>query len=257
MLKNLALAVFAVLATPALSQSNGLPVGGELLTGWREADGRHMSGLRLDLAPGWKTYWRAPGSGGIPPRFNWSGSRNLSHVEVMYPVPKVIDQNGVRAIGYDSDVVFPLVVTARDSAAPVLLRGEIEVGVCEEVCIPMTLLLTVTLPAEGTHDSSISQSMKNQPAQGGAFECEIAPIADGLRLRAATRNARLATQVAVIETSTPDVWVSPSEMSQNGSFLVAEVEMVPPSAQPFMLARSEVRMTLIGDGQAIELRGCR
>jgi len=257
MLRILALSAACLLATPAVSQNSGLPVDGELLPGWREADGRHMSGLHLELAAGWKTYWRAPGAGGIPPRFNWSGSNNLAHVEVMYPVPKVMDQNGLRSIGYDSDVVFPLVVTPRNASEAVALRGEIEVGVCEEVCIPMTLRLAVDLPAGGTYDASIGTSMMDQPERAGPFECEITPISDGLRLAAATKKARIQAQIAVIETSVPGVWVSPSDMSQDGTALTAEVEMVPPTAQPFALARGDVRMTLIGNGRAIELQGCR
>lgn len=216
-----------------------------------------MSGLTLTLAPGWKTYWRTPGAGGIPPRFNWSGSRNVAHVEVLYPVPKVMVQNGLTSIGYDSDVVFPLIVTTKDSSASVRLRAEIEVGVCEEVCIPMTLKLIGDLPAGGVFDASIGASLDNQPERGGRFDCEITPISDGLRLRAETRNASMNAEIAVIETSTPGVWVSPSDMKQNGKTLVADVEMVPPSAQPFALARGEVRMTLIGNGRAIEMQGCR
>ena len=256
MLRILAIAVFLSAGTAAIPQST-LPVEGTLLPGWREADGRHLSGLSLQLAPGWKTYWRAPGAGGIPPRFNWSGSGNLANVEVRYPVPKVIDQNGLRSIGYDRDVVFPLLVTARDAAKSVRLRAEIEVGVCEEVCIPMTLRLAADLPAGGAYDANIGASLDNQPRKGGSFDCDIAPIADGLRLRAKTGEASVEAQVAIIETASPDVWVSPSDMTQRGRTLVAEVEMVPPDAQPFALSRSEVRMTLIGDGEAIELQGCR
>ncbi|MGR3514841.1 MAG: protein-disulfide reductase DsbD domain-containing protein [Paracoccaceae bacterium] len=257
MLRFLALSVLCLWSSPALPQSSGLPVEGELLPGWREAGGRHMSGLALDLAPGWKTYWRAPGAGGIPPRFNWSGSKNLAHVEVMYPVPKVMDQNGLRSIGYDDDVVFPLIVTARDPSKPVSLRGAIEVGVCEEVCIPMTLNLAAILPTKGAHNGAIATSVENQPKQYGAFKCDISPISDGVRLRAHTVDARISAEITVIEVSAPGVWVSPSDTTQTGSELVAEVEMVPPNAQPFALSRQDVRMTLIGGGRAIEMQGCR
>ena len=41
----------------------------EVLPGWQTASGTQMAALRLTLAPGWKTYWRAPGEGGIPPAF--------------------------------------------------------------------------------------------------------------------------------------------------------------------------------------------
>lgn len=256
MLKNLVTSLAIAFGAPALGQSSGLPIEGELLSGWREASGEHISGVALRLAPGWKTYWRAPGAGGIPPSFNWSGSSNLASVEVLYPVPKVMVQNGLKSIGYDSDVVFPLIITAKDRTAPVRLRAEIEVGVCEEVCIPMTLRLSARLPARGSYDASIGNSLDNQPAQGGSFACEITPISDGLRLRAETDNARIRADIVVVETASPDVWVSPSVTVQKGRTLVANVEMVPPNAQPFALARSEVQMTLIGEGRAVEMKGC-
>jgi DsbC/DsbD-like thiol-disulfide interchange protein len=256
MLRFLAIAICVSAGTAAVAQST-LPVEGAILPGWREADGRHMSGLSLQLAPGWKTYWRAPGEGGIPPRFNWSGSENLADVEVRFPIPMVMDQNGLRSIGYDGDVIFPLLVTARDAGEPVRLRAEIEVGVCEEICIPMTLRLAANLPAGGAYDANIGASLESQPRQGGSFDCEIAPISDGLRLRATTGEASVRAEVAIIETAAPGVWVSPSDMTQSGTNLVAEVEMVPPDAQPFALSRSEVRMTLIGGGDAVEMQGCR
>lgn len=256
MLRSFTIAVCVSAGTAAVAQS-ALPVEGKILPGWREADGRHVSGLSLQLAPGWKTYWRAPGEGGIPPRFNWSGSENLADVDVRFPIPKVMDQNGVRSIGYESDVIFPLLVTARNAAKPVSLRAEIEVGVCEEVCIPMTLRLAADLPAGGAYDAGIGTSLENQPREGGSFECEIAPISDGLWLRATTAEASVRAEVAIIETAAPGVWVSPSDMTQSGRNLVAEVEMVPPDAQPFALSRSEVRMTLIGGGDAVEMLGCR
>ncbi|MEM7720614.1 MAG: protein-disulfide reductase DsbD domain-containing protein [Pseudomonadota bacterium] len=257
MFKTLSAILAMTAMSPAFAQSSGLPVDGTLLSGWREADGLHMSGLSLDLAPGWKTYWRAPGGGGIPPRFNWSGSENLESVDVRYPVPKIMVQNGLTSIGYDSDVVFPLVIKAKDRTAPVALQAEIEIGVCEEICIPMTLQLTAILPAAGAHHAGIADSLENQPAQAGAFDCEIAPIADGIRMRATTAGATFNAEIAVIETATPGVWVSPSDMTQSGQTLTAEVEMVPPNAKPFSLARSDVRLTLIGDGRAVEMRGCR
>src|SRR5215470_10644281 len=42
---------------------------------------RVQLGLEIKLAPGWKTYWRSPGEGGMPPRFDWSGSANLARIE--------------------------------------------------------------------------------------------------------------------------------------------------------------------------------
>ena len=50
----------------------------EVLPGWQTASGTQMAAIRLTLAPGWKTYWRAPGEGGIPPAFGWAGSQNIA-----------------------------------------------------------------------------------------------------------------------------------------------------------------------------------
>ncbi len=257
MLRSLCLALLVASTLSANAQSNGLPVDGSLLSGWREDDGRHMAGLSLKLAPGWKTYWRAPGAGGIPPQFNWSGSKNVATVQVLYPVPKVMEQNGLRSIGYDHDVVFPLVVTAHDPSKPARLQAEVEIGVCEDVCIPVSLRVEAKLPATGAFDPEIGESLENQARKGGSFDCEITPIADGLKLRATTNKANVKAEIVVIETGEPGVWVSASDSSQNGRNLVAVVEMVPPNAQPFALARSDVRMTLIGKSEAVEMQGCR
>lgn len=255
MFKWLVFSVLVAVSSPATAQTNGLPVDGNLLPGWREADGRHMSGLSLQLAPGWKTYWRSPGAGGIPPRFNWSGSQNLGSVQVVYPIPKVMLQYGLRSIGYDQDVVFPLIITAKDQSKPIRLRAEIEIGVCEEVCIPMVMQLSQVLPNGGTHDTAIADSLVRQPERHGAFSCEIEPISDGLRLKAALPS--IESEIVVLETREREVWVSAAEIKVTGSRRYAVVDMVPPNGQPFALARDGVRMTLIGNGRAIEMRGCR
>ena len=249
--------IAAILLLSGPASAGGDPASASILTGWREDGGRHVAGLSIRLAPGWKTYWRAPGEGGIPPRFNWSGSSNLAAVKVVYPVPRIIDQNGLRSIGYVSDVVFPLVVKARDASQPVNLRGEIEIGVCEEICIPLTLQVRAELPATGKRDQRIVAGLQNQPRAAGSFRCEITPIADGLRLTAAANLPVMPGEFAVIEPGEPGVWVSAAEMRRDAGRLIARVEMVPPSAQPFALARGKVRMTVIGNGQAVEMTGCR
>ena len=99
--------------------------------------------------------------------------------------------------------------------------------------------------------------IQNQPRRAGPFTCEIEPISDGLRLRAVSSAPGIRADIVVIEPGETGVWTSPSKTTRSGRQLVAEVEMVPPSAQPFALARSEIRMTVIGGGEAVEMLGCR
>lgn len=257
MLRCVITSFFLALSGAAQAQSFGEPAVGEILPGWREDGGRHMAGLSIKLSPGWKTYWRSPGDGGIPPQFNWSGSKNLKSVHVQFPVPQVMHHNGLQSIGYDRDVVFALVAHAADPSAPIALRGEIDIGVCEDVCIPMRLSVVGILPETGAPDTAIATSLSNQPVSNGMFACDIEPIADGLRLRATAPDPGIDAEVAVIEPGEPGVWTSRSAIKRQGDDLVTEVEMVPPTAQPFALARNNVRLTLIGNGGAVEMIGCR
>jgi len=228
----------------------------DFMPGWRDG-GTHVAGLSIQLAPGWKTYWRSPGDSGIPPRFNWSGSSNISDVQVRFPVPQIYDQYGMRSIGYENYVTFPLLITARDSTLPISLKGEVSIGVCEEVCVPVTLSVSTTLPAGGSYDQSLATLLDDKPEKGGRLTCEISPIADGLRMTAIASLPRLSgEEVAIIETGDPEVWVSPPIVERKGGKLSAEVEMVAPTAKPFALARSEVRMTVMANGRAIEMVGC-
>jgi DsbC/DsbD-like thiol-disulfide interchange protein len=77
------------LASPSLAQDLDDILQAKLRPGWRMENGLHMAALQLDMAPGWKTYWRQPGDSGIPPRFDFSQTEGLQAVEVFYPTPQI------------------------------------------------------------------------------------------------------------------------------------------------------------------------
>ena len=65
-MKMLALALpLLALGAAAPAQTAEDIVRLEILPGWETDTGTRMVGLRLVLAPGWKTYWRAPGNSGM------------------------------------------------------------------------------------------------------------------------------------------------------------------------------------------------
>ncbi|TCM83483.1 protein-disulfide reductase DsbD domain-containing protein [Rhodovulum steppense] len=233
----------------------------EILPGWQNADGTYMAGLKLRLAPGWKTYWRAPGDAGVPPRFDWSGSENMAGVRVHWPVPRVFTSNGLRTIGYEREVVLPLELTPREPGSPVELRARVELGVCQDICLPMELRLTGMLPAEGGAEA-IRAALDARPltareAKVGAVRCMVEPIRDGLRLTAEIEVGALgAGETVVFELPDPSIWVSEAEMARQGGRLVAQADLVPASGTPFALDRSELRITLLGERRAVDIRGC-
>lgn len=250
-------ALAALLALPVQAQvpDNVAEIG--IVPGWRDSDGRHVAGLSIRLAPGWKTYWRAPGEGGIPPVFNWSGSSNIAGVDIHYPVPEVFHQNGLRSIGYKDSVLFPLLIETHDGTGPIRLQGEIEIGVCEEICIPVTFRIAADLMPDRQHSQSLTAALNDQPDAGSPLRCEILPIADGLRVGVETDMVPMdGEEVAIVEAGESGLWISEAQVSRTGVTLRAEVEMVPPNAKPFALARSDVRLTILGGGRAVESLGC-
>ena len=126
------LAAACLLGAPGFAQS--LPdnlVRAELLPGWTTDSGAQMAALRLTLAPGWKTYWRAPGEAGIPPQFDWRASGNLAGVAYHWPRPQVFQINGLRTLAYRNELVLPIEFLPVDRGTAVKVSGTIDLGVCE------------------------------------------------------------------------------------------------------------------------------
>ncbi len=245
------------LAAPAQSLPPDL-VEASILPGWQTDHGTRMIALRLTLADGWKTYWRSPGDAGIPPEFDWAGSTNVKAVAFHWPVPDVFETNGMETIGYHRELVLPIEVTPADPSRPIHIRSEVDMGVCRDICVPTTATLSADLSGRGHSDPAIRAALADQPKTGGArASCSIDPIKDGLRVTARISAPRQgASEVVVMEPSGGDVWASPAEVIRDGNSLTAVSELVAPSGAPFALDRSGLRLTVLGEGRAVEVTGC-
>lgn len=241
----------------------GAPIAAELIEGWQQADGTRVSAIRLTLEDGWKTYWRVPGDAGIPPQFNWKGSRNMAGVEVQWPTPKVFDQNGFRSVGYSHQVILPLVISAKNAGKPVDLKLSMDIGVCADICVPENLTLSGTLEAQSaTPVPAIAAALAERPytaseAGAGNVTCSMAPSADGLNITATLQLPSTGgTEHVVIETGRDDVWVSDAVTNRAGNKLTATSEMVPLTAGALGVDRSAMRFTVLGSSYAVDLHGC-
>ncbi|MFN6952019.1 MAG: protein-disulfide reductase DsbD domain-containing protein [Albidovulum sp.] len=251
-------------AFPALAQElSANVISARLREGWRTASGTQMAALELKLAPGWKTYWRAPGEGGIPPQFDWRGSTNIGSVAFHWPKPEVFDLNGMRIFGYRDALVLPIEIRPAEPGQPVRVRAEIDLGVCKEICMPMTVAVTADLPSAGTPDPVIGAALANGPEPAAAagvtaVRCTAEPIRDGLRLTSHLAMPRLGPdEIAVVELADADVWVSPTRTQREGGELSATADLVPAEAKPFALDRSGVRITVFGAaGRVVDVQGC-
>lgn len=105
-----------------------------------------LAGLDLQLADGWKTYWKQPGDSGIPPSFDWSASENVAGVELRWPAPERFDAPGDITFGYGNGVLWPLRVVPEDASLPVTLRLSMYYGICSDICVPRQAELELVVP---------------------------------------------------------------------------------------------------------------
>jgi DsbC/DsbD-like thiol-disulfide interchange protein len=250
-------------AWSAMAQSMDDVVDVHVLPGWRAADGSHMAALHVVMQDGWKTYWRAPGEVGIPPRFDWRKSRNLANVDMIWPTPRITVDYGLLTIGYANQLVLPMRLTPVRSGRDVTLSGQIEIGVCREVCIPVTLDVAAKLPRGASdRDPRIAASLANQPysaSEAGVrrVACRVSPITDGLGLRAEIDMPRMgSSETAIVEVSDPKIWVAKTKTYRSGQKLVAETRLHHVEGRSFALDRSGIRLTVLASGQAVDIQGC-
>lgn len=139
-------------------------------------------GLEIELEPGWKTYWRAPGEGGLPPRFDWSGSANLSGIAVSWPAPKRFEIGGMESVGYASHVILPLEVKLARPGEALSVKLALRYAVCREICMLVEANLALDLPAaaqaggHSQHAAAIAQFQARVPRPGAEHGWRVAGI---------------------------------------------------------------------------------
>lgn len=259
-------ALLAFLPAARQAAAESLPPGlvrAELLPGWRLEDGRRMSALRLTLAPGWKTYWRSPGEAGISPVFDWQGSDNVGAVTLHWPRPQVFDLSGYRTLAYPGELLLPVEIRPARAGDPVTLRLSADIGICEEICVPVTIRAETALAETAAADPAITSALARLPADAAArglptARCQAEPIRDGLRLTAAIPfPATRPDAFAIVELDDRPVWTASVETRLEGGGLVQVSDLVPADAKPFALSRASVRMTVFDGDDVVEFQGCK
>jgi DsbC/DsbD-like thiol-disulfide interchange protein len=127
---------FGAFAADASSWDGDSRSAVRLVAGGRTGGEGLRAGVEVQLANGWKTYWRYPGDSGVPPAFDFSRSENIRSVSVLWPAPHRLTYEGGASIGYKGDVMFPVHVVLNDPSRPATLRLALDYAVCEKLCVP-------------------------------------------------------------------------------------------------------------------------
>jgi len=153
----------SILACLSLAPANAVRAGEAPATDWvvghksqtrlSAGRGEALSGggtrlyafVEIVMAEGWKTYWKSPGESGLPPHVDLARSENLAAAEVLYPVPERITEKGDTIVGYRGAVVFPIALSPKDPAKPIVVAADVDFGMCKDICVPTSAALTLTL----------------------------------------------------------------------------------------------------------------
>ncbi len=217
------------------------------------------AGLQIDLAPGWKTYWRSPGDAGYPVTIDWAGSRNLSAADLAWPAPHRFTLFGLDTFGYAEQVVFPITLRPERTGEPVHLRARVQYLVCNEVCIPGEAGLTLDIPAGPalpTGDlQAIDRFAVQVPARDAAHGLSLEAVAIGGRAAQPTLEVTARSEISF---RSPDLIVegpaglhfgAPTVRLSDGDRLARLTVPVAAGPEAPALAESRLTLTLVDEAE--------
>ncbi|MBC6441944.1 MAG: hypothetical protein GDA53_02280 [Rhodobacteraceae bacterium] len=255
--------MLAVLASAGAAEDfpiNGVAAFG-ILPGY-PTEGHHMMAAQIRMKPGWKTYWRTPGSNGIPPVFDWSGSDNVKSVRFHWPAPKIYIENGVRTIGYTRELVLPIEVTPKTGDRPIRVAGTVSFGICKDVCLPVEARFSATLDGQTHHRHIIQSALRARPITARraglrALSCDIYPAPGGVRITANMELRGISEpRFVVMEYTGANIRAEQGRTDVQGVQVQAVATLYPLTPAPLIIDRSKLRLTVLGGARAVEVSGC-
>ncbi|HKV00308.1 MAG TPA: protein-disulfide reductase DsbD domain-containing protein [Vineibacter sp.] len=122
--------------------------------------------LRLQLKPGWHTYWRNPGDSGEPASVTLHVQGKDIKGPDVWPLPERIDAAGIISYGHHGDVALLTMLPASAAEAGSVMQIDAEATwlVCEKVCVPEKGRFVLRVPvAAGPASADARDSRKPTP----------------------------------------------------------------------------------------------
>jgi len=137
-------------------------------------------GLRLQLAPGWHTYWKNPGDAGVPAELNLTLPDGATAGPIAWPAPDRLAEGPIATYAYTGELLLPVRVTPGAAGGPMTLHAEANWLVCKEICIPeegrFELNLAAGTPAPSAQAPQFTVADSRTPRETG-WHAAIGPDA--------------------------------------------------------------------------------
>jgi len=108
-----------------------------------------LVGVHQQIIPHWHTYWRNPGDSGLATTIDYQLPDGATAGEIQWPTPSRITLGPIVNYGYENEVtLLNKIKVPRESAAGGVftINAKVKWLVCEELCIPQKVELTLDLP---------------------------------------------------------------------------------------------------------------
>ena len=252
----LALAAPAVAATGEWAE--GQKAMARLVASGAGPDGTIDGAIEIVLPAGWKTYWRNPGTAGIAPTFDFSASHNLARAAVSFPVPEVVDDGFSVTNVYIGGVILPFRAAVTNPQMPIEIALTIDLGVCEEVCVPDEVVARLTVPS-GENDPATEAVLRTArarlpgPAQPGVFAVDSIARMGGSDQRPVFRIAVTVPDEPKVLVEGPADWASyaPVLAGREGGKALYDLKFSRLGAET-PIAGATIRVTMAAGGRAVE-----
>ena len=192
--------------------------------------------LRLQIQPGWHTYWLNPGDSGLPTTIDWTLPREFKAGTIMWPTPERFAYGPVVDYGYQHDVLLPVTIETPVNLRPgadIALSAHASWLACSDACIPEDAELSLSIP--------VSTVTEPDPRWAEAFALARArmPIPNPFPTKFTVASDKLTLRVATGDSS----------QLRDVMFFPADTQVVDDDKPQVITANSEgLVLTLARDG---------
>ena len=220
------------------------------------ADGTIPAILQIELEEGWKTYWREPGSAGIPPQVTLSDGGNAVLSGLSFPVPTIFDDGKSRDYGYEGSVSFLLNIKQQNTKMPSRLDAQVFLGLCEKICVPFQADLSVVAdpkdPIVSADAALIAQAEMQLPEPASdnfrIVQASVSPDGKEISVKAQLPDANLVKGARYIATNADGVAFSDTDIVEaSGTTVSLRFTLRTPPASYSLRGKPVQILILAGD----------
>lgn len=223
-------------------------------------DGSIPAILQIELEKGWKTYWREPGSSGIPPHVILADGGNAILSGIRFPVPTIFEDGKIRDYVYDTAVSLVLDVKQLSADLPSHLDTQVFIGLCETICVPFQANLSVSVdksnPAQGAEAALIAQADMTLPEPPSddfkINSAKLSPDGKAVSVTLTLPNEKAANSPRVLLTNPDGLTFEQTELKTNADRTLSTSFKLRSASASYSLADKQVQILVLSGGRSME-----